>query len=145
MVKLEGLRVSSRLSRELWQRQRSSCLAARVVIVLQSRRSGEARAKDDSDVAIKQVECRCRATEKEVLHELDALNAVAEKELDGCMPGCGAYVELMSLEGGLIYHLAMPCAPALLAPSKNFRLGASVRIEAVQPVHYQGSAAMAAL
>ena len=41
-----------------------------------------------------------------------ALRKVADLKLDGCMPGCGAYSELLTWKGGLVYQLAMPCAPS---------------------------------
>ena len=71
---------------------------------------GTAKAKGDTDVAIKQITCLRWSTEQEVRRELEALRKVRDLGLEACLPLCDAYVEQAVEDGGLNYLLTMPCA-----------------------------------
>ena len=83
---------------------------------------------DGKEVAIKQITCLRSETEQDVRRELRALQAVVDNRLPACVRCCGAYAGLMSPEGGIVYHFAMPCAsePPTASDSSVMQLAAQV-------------------
>ena len=69
-----------------------------------------AKTKGKTDIAIKQFLCYTREAEEDARHELRALERVTKKRLKGCIHGGDAFVQLVSKDGSVKYHLTMPCA-----------------------------------
>jgi len=73
-------------------------------------RRGFAKTPGGDAVAVKKIQCLRYSTEKAVRCELDTMKDVTKLKLDGCMPYCGAYVQLLPSRKGVNYYITMPCA-----------------------------------